>query len=166
MQLRAGKSICIHGEVDRQWIGYRAGWAGESGPPVLEEKRNAMGLLQRIRTIGKHGPERVCFDDESITRHFGNGNTEFVRWDALESIKIATTAGGPYAEDVFWLLGAADHGCAVANGADGIADLLARMQELPGFDESAVIRAMGSTEESLFICWIRASDDNEPEHEA
>ena len=34
-------------------------------------------------------------------------------------------------------------------------ELLSRLQQLPGFDNEAVIKAMGSTNNAKFLCWKR-----------
>lgn len=44
-------------------------------------------------------------------------------------------------------------GCAVPQGAEGFPALLERLQRLPGFDNRAVIEAMGSASPERFPCW-------------
>lgn len=105
------------------------------------------------------GPEReqVTFDDEGVTRRMADGSTESVRWDELEEVFILTTDEGPFVEDVFWMLarGEGKGGCAVPQGAEGSDQLLERLQQLPGFDNDAVIAAMMSTSNAKFVCWRR-----------
>ena len=100
-------------------------------------------------------PDRVEFDDVSITRTMPNGRIETVRWDDLQEIGIVTTDEGPFREDVFWVLIGSKGGCAVSGGALGMKELLPRLQELPDFDNKTVIEAMGSTKNSRFCCWKR-----------
>jgi len=38
-------------------------------------------------------------------------------------------------------------------GAKGDKEILQRLQDLPGFNNEAVIEAMGSTEKRIFLCW-------------
>jgi hypothetical protein len=103
--------------------------------------------------------DRVHFDDATITSTFASGGeTETVRWDDLQEVGIVTTDEGPTAEDVFWILLGANGRCAVPGGADGMKELLVQLQQLPGFDNGAVIRAMGSTANARFVCWKRRSD--------
>lgn len=103
-------------------------------------------------------PERVEFDDEAVTRWMADGRSERVRWDELEEVAIVTTDEGPMVEDVYWLLIAegGERGCAVPQGIAGMDALLERLQELPGFNNAAVIAAMGSTDNAKFVCWRRA----------
>ena len=106
-------------------------------------------------------PDRVHFDAATITNTLaGRGETETVRWDDLQEVGIVTTDEGPAAEDVFWILLGANGRCAVPGGADGMKELLARLQQLPGFDNGAVIKAMGSTANANFLCWKRSSEDS------
>jgi hypothetical protein len=46
-------------------------------------------------------------------------------------------------------------GCAVPQSSDGSKQLLERLQQLPGFDNEAAIKAMGSTSNGKFMCWKR-----------
>jgi hypothetical protein len=115
-----------------------------------------MAILRGRRNRHK-APDRVSFTAEAVTRTRPDGVAESIRWDGLHEVGIVTTDEGPFAEDVFLLLLSADgkSGCAVPQLADGFAGLLARLQELPGFDNEAVIRAMGSTANARFVCWKR-----------
>lgn len=111
-----------------------------------------MGLFSFFRKTTY--PETVEFDDVSVRRHLSDGRVESVRWDELVEVVIATTGAGPLVEDVYWLLIDLNNaGCAVAQGAQGADALLARLQALPGFDNEAVIAAMGSTANDRFTCW-------------
>ena len=106
----------------------------------------------------KH-PETVEFDDVSVRRRLSDGRVESIRWDELVEVFIATSDEGPLVEDVYWLLIDLNNaGCAVAQSAKGADALLARLQALPGFDNEAVIAAMGSTANDRFTCW-RKDDD-------
>jgi hypothetical protein len=81
------------------------------------------------------------------------GKTEQVPWSDLQRVEVVTTDAGPWSEDVFWLLHGSTGGCAVPQGASGHKRLLERLQALPGFDNEAVIRAMGSTSNARFEVW-------------
>ena len=98
----------------------------------------------------------VTFDDTGARRVTPDGLVEEVLWDDLVEVRIVTTAGGPFSEDVFWLLVGADGANGVAvPGSAATDDLLDRLQALPGFDNEQMILAMGSTDEAQFLCWER-----------
>jgi YD repeat-containing protein len=103
--------------------------------------------------------DRVDFDNALITRTLPDGTTEAVRWDDLQEVGIVTTDEGPAVEDVYWMLMGTNGGCAVSGGAQGMKDLLTRLQQLPGFDNGVVIKAMGSTRNDKFLCWKRSSEN-------
>ncbi len=86
-----------------------------------------------------------------------DGRVESVSWNELQEVAIITTDEGPLVDDVFWVLSGVGKGCAVPSESDGMKELLARLQELPGFNNESVIRAMGSTSNSKFICWSRGN---------
>ncbi len=93
----------------------------------------------------------VEIDARGVRRQIG-GKVEEIRWDQLVRVLIVTTDEGPFVDDVYWLLvGEGEAGCAVPGEA--AAPLLKRLQRLPGFDDEAVIRASGSTEEATFLVW-------------
>ncbi len=72
----------------------------------------------------------------------------------LASVRIQTTADGPFAPDVFWVLEPQDGApLVVPQEAPGFDGLLARLQRFPAFDNDAVIRAMGCTAAGAFLCW-------------
>jgi hypothetical protein len=96
----------------------------------------------------------VIIDEVGVRRDLGDGEIEDVAWKDLEEVQIVTTDEGPFAEDVFYLLvGPNGTGCCVPQGSSQSAALLRRLQELPDFDNDAVIRAMGCSENGRFVCW-------------
>jgi hypothetical protein len=120
---------------------------------------NLLGLLRR-----KRKPDRVSVTAEVVTRFRPDGVQETVRWDDLAEVGIITTDEGPWSEDVLWLLIGSDgkSGCAVPQGAEGADELLVALQKLPGFDNEAVIKAMGSTSNAKFLCWRRDAQGAAP----
>lgn len=109
-------------------------------------------LVFNVRRSAK--PERVSFDDKVITRTLPDGTIETVRWDDLQEVGVVTTDEGPWVEDVYWILTGTNGGCAVSGGAKGMKELLTRLQQLPGFDNEAIIKKMG-TDNNQFVCWKR-----------
>jgi hypothetical protein len=116
-----------------------------------------MGLLARL--FGRKTKDRdvVTFDADKVLRTLPDGRTESVRWDELEKVWILTTEQGPAADDVFWMLDGKSGGCSVPSEAEGMQELLLRLQRLPGFNNAAVIQAMGSTANAQFLCWSRSN---------
>jgi hypothetical protein len=68
---------------------------------------------------------------------------ETVQWSDLQAVITMTTDQGPLLDDVFWVLVGKDSGCVVPSEAEGMNNLLVRLQRLPGFDNRKVIEAMG-----------------------
>lgn len=101
--------------------------------------------------------EAVIFTDEFIKRSRSDGIEETISWKDLDKVVILTTDEGPLQEDVFLLLISKDEksGCAVPQFSNGFDALLGRLQQLPGFDNEMVIKAMGSTSNARFLCWKR-----------
>lgn len=98
----------------------------------------------------------IHLTESAVSCHRPDGIVETVRWDDLERIDILTNSDGPFAPDCFWLLmGPGTTGCCIPQGATGDVELLARMQELPGFNNQVFMEAMGSHQEAIFTCWQR-----------
>ena len=100
----------------------------------------------------------IRIDDRGVRRTLAGGNAEQVAWNDLLEVSVITTGDGPFAEDVFFVLaGTGGSGCIVPQDAPESGPLLDRLQRLPGFDNDALVRAMGSTEEARFVCWRRST---------
>lgn len=82
---------------------------------------------------------------------------EQIRWDDVEEIRIITTDGGPYSEDVFFaLVDDQKKGCLIPHDAAVHYKLLERLQSrFDGLDNEGVIGAMGSTSNANFLIWRR-----------
>jgi hypothetical protein len=121
-----------------------------------------MGLLRRLFDRSSARPKkelhpeatyRVEWDAEEISCTWPSGERRSVAWEKLRSVRIRTTDAGPFTADVFWVLEGNGSFCVVPQAARGEERLLARLQELPGFDSEAVIAAMSSTDNAEFTCW-------------
>lgn len=97
----------------------------------------------------------VSFHADGVTYTPANGAGRWVAWRDLWAVEVVTTDAGPFAEDVFWVLHAAES-LVIPQSADGADALLGRLQELPGFDNQATIAAMSSAGDGRFPCWARA----------
>lgn len=105
-----------------------------------------MGWWSRDKT-------RIEVDDEGVRRVRGATCIEVVTWRNLSAVDVRTTDEGPLYEDVHWVLSSRD-GSGVALPQGQVPDgLLERLQALPGFDNEALIQAMGSTSNANFRCW-------------
>ena len=83
-----------------------------------------------------------------------DGVTRTVLWNNLRAVLIETTDQGPFVEDVWWIL-IDDAGHCIIPQEDGGEALLQRLQQLADFDNDAVIAAMASIENKIFVCWQR-----------
>ncbi|MGH3439590.1 MAG: hypothetical protein ACRDRN_24430 [Sciscionella sp.] len=102
----------------------------------------------------EHAP--IVVDGTGVRRQLADGSHEAVSWHELKEVAIRTIPDAMWGEDAFFLLvGSQGDGCAVPSRHPAADDLMARLQELPGFDDKAFFEAMTSTEDSLFVCWQR-----------
>lgn len=113
-------------------------------------------LIEHIR--GKRLPTAcpfVIFDDQGVTCRFPSGTTQELPWEELKAVVIETNDRGPWEEDVYFILFSdiKDHFCAIPQCSKGTQELLARLQQLPGFDNEAIISSMGCTSNRGFLCW-------------
>jgi hypothetical protein len=97
----------------------------------------------------------VRVGDAGVVCERPDRTTEQVRWGGLERVEIVSTSEGPTQSDLFWVLSGESDGCAVPWGATGESVLLARLQQLPGFDNQAVIQAASQASAARWTCWER-----------
>ena len=133
------------------------------------ESRTLTRVLDQAHQPGSQDPEArplleperrtvVRLSDTEVVCERPDGKVEQVGWAELEKVELVTTGDGPFAPDVFWVLHGTGGGCAIPQGATGEKELLERLQGLPGFDNGAVIEAMGSTSDRRFLCWQRGGN--------
>jgi len=93
--------------------------------------------------------------ETGIINHRPEGKTEAVLFSDLAAVIIETNDTGPWGSDVWWLLLGKDlqSGCVYPGGATGEREALIALQHLPGFDNEALIQAMGSCNNAKFLCW-------------
>jgi len=97
----------------------------------------------------------VKVSDSEVLNQRPDGVVERVAIKDLNEVVVETNTSGPWGADVWWLLSSKIPGnkCAFPGGATGEEGVLKWLQGLPGFDNKAVIEAMGSTSNARFICW-------------
>jgi hypothetical protein len=101
---------------------------------------------------------RVDHDDKRIIVFRPGAREEAIAWGDLGSVIVQTTDKGPFEIDLHWVLSDrhGHRGPVVPMGAQGEQELLKTMQSrLHGFDNMAVVEAMGSTEAASFVVWER-----------
>lgn len=102
----------------------------------------------------------VRLTDAGVSCHRPDGLVESVAWADLRAVLIETNDSGPFLMDVFWILIGSQSGCVVPQGATGEDELLGRLQQLPGFDNQALIDAMLSTDNQRFLCWEKGKQES------
>ncbi len=103
-------------------------------------------------------PERqvvVTCDAEACNVVYPGGDIESVLWNDLERVEIHTNDSGPWFADVWWVLVGKSSQCSYPLGATGETEALERLQQLQGFDNEAVGKAMQCTDNARFLCWER-----------
>ena len=113
-----------------------------------------MNLLRWFRSKFEMAPiNRVlavdCHDDVFALRWAG-GATESVNVDDIQRVAVRTTDQGPFDEDVFFMLEANNNTFLIPQGAEGTTQLLERLQQLPGFDNEALINSMCCMDNKVF----------------
>src|ERR1051326_8492778 len=98
---------------------------------------------------------RVAADDAGLRFERVSGGHEQVPWDEVVRVLIRTTDKGPFDDDVFFVVETTRESLAIPQPARGCDEFLRALQQLPGFDNAAVIDAMGCAENREFLCWER-----------
>lgn len=115
-----------------------------------------------FKSYQSDSPATVEFDDLQVRCDWPEDESTSMRWDEISTVTLVTTDEGPWIEDVYWILedGNADQ-IVIPHGASGHEEFLAEMQRrFPGFNDDAVIQAMGTTSNDTFLVWSRAALDH------
>jgi hypothetical protein len=144
--------------VIKRFLHFRA-TAGTSSNHVAEI-RSAVAVqpAPALPVAAEHESAIVAFDEREIYCTYKSKAGGSVKWQNLCEVGIVTTDAGPAGEDLYWILVGETGSCIVPGTAMGCDRLLARLQQLPEFDNLQVIRAMSSTGRGRFICWRRRGD--------
>ena len=95
----------------------------------------------------------VTDEDDTITATYPDGTVKAIGWSDLIRIEVHTNDTESWGADVWWVL-AGEHGeCVYPQGATGDTEMIAKYQELDGFDDDELIKAMGCTGNRSFVCW-------------
>lgn len=97
----------------------------------------------------------VHVDEAGVECCRPDGLVERVTWRDLRAVTIETNDTGPRGSDFFWILEGEESGCVIPMGTQGEAELLTRLQQLPNFDNQALIAASACAENRRFVCWTR-----------
>jgi hypothetical protein len=105
--------------------------------------------------LARMAPEWIVTED-GVTVIQRERVREEVRWEDLVRVEIVTTDRGPWDDDMFYVLTGADgRSVVVPSEAPTSGEVLARLQQLPGFDNQAVIDSASCTDNQRFLCWQR-----------
>lgn len=102
----------------------------------------------------------VTCDDQNINFRWAWGSTASVSLNEVQRILIRTTDQGPFDDDVFFVLETAGKNFVIPQAAPGASQLLEYFQQLPDFNNEAVIDSMGCTDNKEFLCWERVADQS------
>jgi hypothetical protein len=94
----------------------------------------------------------ITIDETGVTRCLDDGSVVVLVWSELVEVALVTVDQGPFAEDLFFVLGDVRGNRCLLPGAKAAA-LLPRLQRLPGFDNKQVQRAADCIDEAHFVCW-------------
>jgi len=107
---------------------------------------------------GPGQPAQVRFDTELVVFTTPDGISRHINWSELQQVAIKTTDQGPALPDFFFVLESAQGAILeIPSETPGADELLVRLQQLPGFDNAAVIKASGSAENAVFLCWRKGA---------
>jgi hypothetical protein len=95
----------------------------------------------------------VELDDTGVRCLRPDGTSEEVAWGELSRVEVLTNDLGPFAEDAYFVLHGRGRGCVIPNGATNVEALVHRLQELPMFDNEALIEAMTCVDNRVFVLW-------------
>jgi hypothetical protein len=97
----------------------------------------------------------VTLMGDKILYETDDGKIDSVQFSELDLVMIEATESSTYEIDLSWHLLDGNGFHIISNDAHGIEDLLAKLQQMPNFNNAACLEAIGTTSPGLFICWSR-----------
>jgi hypothetical protein len=91
----------------------------------------------------------VWLRDDAIRCRWPNGEEQAISFADLRAVYVETNDSGPWGMDVWFVLEAEKPQCWFPLGATGESEVLARLNQLPGFE----LQGMNSTANARFLCW-------------
>lgn len=100
---------------------------------------------------------QVTLSENDISSQDQTGVGRKIAKDCIYSVVIETNDSGPWGADVWWLMFNKEDklACAFPQGATGEEDAIKYLMGLDGFDDNAMISAMGCTANKIFPVWKR-----------
>jgi hypothetical protein len=95
----------------------------------------------------------IGFDDEKIWRTMPSAERSEIKWREVKGIFIETNDSGPFGSDVWWFVAGDEYTIQFPMGATGEKEMMSRFQQLPNFDNEALIDAMCSVHNNTFLLW-------------
>ena len=97
----------------------------------------------------------VAVDAAQISVRDDAGVTRSITKDELRAVIVETNDTGPWGADVWWRFfqASGEQNCAFPQGATGEEAVIDYLLGLPAFDHGAMISAMTSTDNAIFIVW-------------
>ncbi len=98
---------------------------------------------------------RVGADEDGLWCRRPDGTTERLAWSAIESVVIQTTRDVPIQPDAFWIIAGNGAKLVFPMGAEGEPEVLVHLQQLEGFDDTALVNAVASDASGRHVCFRR-----------
>jgi hypothetical protein len=96
----------------------------------------------------------VSLDDETLRLVLPDGAKKEIAWKDVKGIFVETNDLGPLSADVWWHVSGESAGITFPSGATGEDAFLNHAQSLPNFNNEELIKAMGCTENEMFVVWV------------
>ncbi len=98
---------------------------------------------------------RFSFDGHTITADGPLAHRTSVRIEDIREIGVETSDGGPFVEDVFWLINRDTDGLRIPQESPVFKTLMDAFSSFDGFDWQPFTEAMSCTDRRYFLCWRR-----------
>ena len=99
-----------------------------------------------------------AFDGRVITADGPLARKTSVRVEDIHEIGVETNDGGPFIEDVYWLINRDSDGLRIPQGSPVFKSLMDYFGSYEGFDWKPFGEAMACTDCRYFLCWKRAAE--------
>jgi hypothetical protein len=104
----------------------------------------------RAQSLWPERTVKVVVSDTGLSAVFPTGESQFVSWEDVARVLVATDDSGPWGADVWWVLEGTGVRCKFPQGATGEDAALAEIRRrFPSFEA----KGMNSASNATFVCW-------------
>lgn len=117
-----------------------------------------MGFLNKLFNGNKRQPEEyyiVSLSNDLIKVEHPENETQTIRWDDIDEIKLSNNDSGPWGIDIWMVLVGKNSHCQIPHGSKGFDEIYEIVSKYKNFNFNNLMESMSCTENKEFLLWSK-----------